>query len=274
MQYSCYEFFTRNEIERSWLISILSDYQFDGFEETSDSVKGYVLSEKIRPLVVTELLHDNDFHHIRFSVVEIENRNWNEEWEKNFDPVIVKDSVAIRAPFHSKFEVPFEIVIEPKMSFGTGHHATTASVVELMLKQNFENKTVLDFGSGTGVLAILAEKMKAKEITAIDNEEWAYNNCLENVERNNCQSITSIHGDDTFVFNRQFDFILANINRNVILKNISRWKKLMNPAAVMIVSGILQSDEKDIVNKAHAYGLTETEVLQNNGWLAIAFKLS
>ena len=159
------------------------------------------------------------------------------------------------------------------MSFGTGHHATTASVVELMLKQNFENKTVLDFGSGTGVLAILAEKMKAKNITAIDNEEWAFNNCVENVERNNCVYIKSILGDDTFVFNQKFDFILANINRNVILKNIWYWKELMNAEATLIVSGILQSDEKDIINEARKNNLEGKEILQTDGWLAIAFKL-
>lgn len=271
MQYSCYEFFTRDELERDWLISILSDYHFDGFEETSDSLKAYVPSEKVRSVLIKEVLHDNDFRHIEFSVSEMENKNWNEEWEKNFEPVVINNRVAIRAPFHKAFTTEFEIVIEPKMSFGTGHHATTASVIELMLKQNFENKTVLDFGSGTGVLAILAEKMKAKEVTAIDNEEWAYNNCRENVERNNCRSITSIHGDDTFVFNRKFDFILANINRNVILKNLLHWKKLMKPESVLIVSGILQSDEKDIINEARGCGLTKTEIVQNNGWLAISF---
>ena len=271
MQYSLYQFYTRNEIERSWLISILQDFYFEGFEETSDSLNAYVHSHNITTDKVQDILAQNELAHIEFSSSDIQEKNWNEEWEKNFEPVVIGGRVAIRAPFHAPQKTDYEIVIEPKMSFGTGHHATTASVVALMLKQNFENKTVLDFGSGTGVLAILAEKLKAKQIVAIDNEEWAYNNCIENVERNNCICIKTIKGDDTFVFSQQFDIILANINRNVILKNIGYWKNLMNPNAVLIVSGILQSDEKDVVAEAAKNNLHATEILNNNGWLAVKF---
>ena len=271
MTYSVYEFYTRDEIERDWLISILSDYQFEGFEETSESLKAFVYSEKASEDALREILAQNELGHIEFSSAGIENKNWNEEWEKNFEPVVIADKVAIRAPFHAPFQTEFEIVIEPKMSFGTGHHATTASMVQGMLKENFEGKTVLDFGSGTGVLAILAEKLKAQYIIAIDNEEWAYNNCLENVERNNCVCIKSIKGDDTFVFNEKFDIVLANINRNVILRNIGYWKDLLNPSSILMVSGILQSDEKDIITEAQKNNLSVKEVIRNNGWLAITF---
>jgi ribosomal protein L11 methyltransferase len=145
-------------------------------------------------------------------------------------------------------------------------------MISLMLNEDIADKTVLDFGSGTGVLAILAEKLKAVDITAIDNEEWAYNNCIENIGRNNCVLIKAIHGDDTFVFDRKFDIILANINRNVILKNVDYWKSLLNGNGVLIVSGVLLNDENDIIRKAMSSGLKVKDKLKNNGWLAISFQ--
>lgn len=272
MNYTIYEFYTKDEIERDWLISILTDYDFDGYEEASESLKAYVPVGKVDDTKIQSILNENEFSHITFSSKPLENKNWNEEWEKNFEPVLIADRVAIRAPFHEAFKVEYEIIIEPKMSFGTGHHATTASMITLMLQENIAGKAVLDFGSGTGVLAILAEKLKATNIVAIDNEEWAYNNCIENIERNNCVLISTIHGDDTFVFDRKFDIILANINRNVILKNMGYWKTLLNDAGVLMVSGILQNDENDIINCGTACGLMVKDKLRNNGWVAISFQ--
>jgi len=272
MIYSVYEFYTTDEIERSWLISLLSDYGFDGFEETNESLKAFASGTKADEQLIKKILNDNDFKHIQYTASQLENKNWNAEWEKNFEPVVVNNRVAIRAPFHSQFHTEYEIIIEPKMSFGTGHHATTASVIELMLRENFVHKTVLDFGSGTGVLAILAEKLKADNIVAIDNEEWAYKNCLENIERNHCVKVNALSGDDTYLFNTKFDIILANINRNVILQNISKWKDLLNKGGTLIVSGILLSDETDIINQANNLGLLLKHKLKNNGWLAIAFQ--
>jgi len=272
MNYTVYEFFTKDEMERDWLVSILSDYDFDGYEETNESIKGYVPVGKADDAKVQGILNDNEFKHIGFSSKLLENKNWNEEWEKNFEPVVVAGRVAVRAPFHQPINTEFEIIIEPKMSFGTGHHATTASMIESMLKEDVAGKTVLDFGSGTGVLAILAEKLKAADIVAIDNEEWAFNNCLENTERNGCVLIKTIHGDDSLVFNRKFDIILANINRNVILKNMGYWKSLLNAAGVLLVSGILLNDENDIIRCATGCGLKVKDKLNNNGWLAISFQ--
>ncbi len=272
MNYRVYEFFTANEIERDWLVSILTDYGFDGYEETTGSIKGFVPEGKTDDATIKCILEDNEFAHISFTGADIENKNWNEEWEKNFEPVLVAGKVAIRAPFHKSFNSEYEIVIEPKMSFGTGHHATTASMIELMLKTPVQGKTVLDFGSGTGVLAILAEKLNAAHVVAIDNEEWAYHNCIENIERNKCLLISTIHGDDSFVFNRKFDIILANINRNVILKNMGYWKSLLNDNGILMVSGILLNDEQDIVRCADGCGLKLKEKIKNNGWLAITFQ--
>lgn len=272
MTYSVYEFFTSNEIERDWLVSILSDYDFEGYEECEESIKAFVPNGKVDKEVIRKVLDDNEFHNINFSFQQLEDKNWNEEWEKNFEPVVVADKVAIRAPFHPRFNTEYELEIEPKMSFGTGHHATTASMIELMLKQDFKHKTVLDFGCGTGVLAILAEKLNASNILAVDHEEWAYNNCIENIERNHCVHVIAVRGDDSMVFNGKFDIILANINRNVILKNISKWSNLLNEKGILIVSGILLNDEHDIEFEALAHGLIVQEKLKNNGWMAISFK--
>lgn len=270
--YSVYEFFTTDEIERSWLISILSDYHFEGFEETEESLKGFVPADKIKHLSIKEILAGEELHHIAFKTDNIEEKNWNEEWEKNFPPVIIADRVGIRAPFHTPFNTEYEIIIEPKMSFGTGHHATTAGVIELMLGEKIEGKSVLDFGSGTGVLAILAEKLNAAKIVAIDHEEWAYRNCIENIERNHCVRIKPVHGNDSFAFSEKFDLILANINRHVILANLASWKRLMANGGIMIVSGILLDDEKDVVAEANKQGLMVRNILRNNGWLAISFQ--
>lgn len=271
MQYSVYEFYTRVENERDWLVAILTDFQFEGFEETSESLKAYIYSDKMNKDTMSDILLQNDFAHIEFNASDIQEKNWNEEWEKNFEPVVIAGRVAIRAPFHQAIAAEYEIVIEPKMSFGTGHHATTASVVEVMLGENFSGRSVLDFGSGTGVLAILAEKLNADKVVTIDNEEWAFRNCEENIERNNCTRIEPMLADDTHVFNEKFDIILANINRNVILKNISYWNSLLNLEGLLIVSGILQSDETDVVAEALKNNLTVKDILRTNGWLAISF---
>lgn len=271
MKYTQYEFFTKDELQRDWLISILSDCHFEGFEEANESLKAFVPSDKITEVQVRELLYDNDFTEIEFECHDIEEKNWNEEWEKNFDPVTIAKRVGIRAPFHKELGTEYELIIEPKMSFGTGHHSTTALVIELMLKENFDGKTVLDFGSGTGVLAILAEKLKAAKIVAIDNEQWAYENCIENAERNGSVKIECIHGDDSHTFSEQFDVVLANINRHVILKNIGTWSGYVKQGGLMITSGILQADEKDVVAAAEQTRLKKKETLLHEGWIAISF---
>jgi len=272
MSYAQYEFFTTDEIERSWLISILSDYHFDGFEETDTSLKAFAPSDKIKHLDIKEILFQDDLAHIKFDKAELEEKNWNEEWEKNFQPVLIAGKVGIRAPFHSPMNTPFEIIIEPKMSFGTGHHATTASMIEMMLQEDLKGKSILDFGSGTGILSIMAERFNAAKILAIDHEEWAYRNALENMERNSCVHVQVIKGDDSFAFAEKFDVILANINRHVILENVSKWEPLLDKGGILIVSGILTSDEGDVVRVANKHHLNVKNILHNNGWVAISFR--
>jgi ribosomal protein L11 methyltransferase len=271
MSYSLYEFYTSDEMERDWLISILNDYGFEGYEETAATLKAYVPEGKVTGETVKDILSRNDFQQLQFSVAIIEERNWNEEWEKNFEPVIIADKIGIRAPFHPAMNMPYELIIEPKMSFGTGHHATTASVLELMLSEQFVNKSVLDFGSGTGVLAILAEKLKASKIIAVDNDEWAYNNCVENIERNGCVKINAVLSKGTYTAPFGFDIILANINRNVILDNIQQWRTWLKSDGVLMVSGILLKDENDIIEAAGKQNLKVKNKLSRGGWVAIAF---
>jgi ribosomal protein L11 methyltransferase len=271
MQYIQYEFFTGNEIEQSWLVSILGDAGFDGFEETTQSLKAFVPASINAEIDVKQILAANEFQHIIFTSELIPEKNWNEEWEKNFEPVLIASRVGIRAPFHSPMGSEFELVIEPKMSFGTGHHATTAAVIGLMLDEDLSGRSVLDFGSGTGVLSILAEKLGASSVLAIDNELWACENCVENAERNNCHKIKGVHGDEKFVFTDKYDVILANINRHVILSNIANWSMLLNPHGLLIVSGILQADEQIVKEEASKNKLAVKKVTELNGWLAISF---
>ncbi|HWB61896.1 MAG TPA: 50S ribosomal protein L11 methyltransferase [Chitinophagales bacterium] len=271
MSHSEYVFFTKNEDERSWLLTLLPEIGFEGFEETNESLKAYIPTENCDELKVKQLLTDNDFQHLGYSVKTIEEKNWNEEWERNFEPVVVAGKVAIRAPFHPAIKAPLELVIEPKMSFGTGHHATTALMIEMLLKENPVNKTVLDFGSGTGVLAILAEKLGAQSVLAVDNEEWAFKNCRENMERNGCGKITAIQGDDLFVFDTRFELILANINRHVIMRNLDKWHGLLTIPGMLIVSGILVNDEQDVCASALETGFKLKGKLSAGGWLALAF---
>lgn len=270
MTYTAFEFFTRDEIERSMLMSLLNDYQFEGYEETEDSLKAFVPSDKIENLQLNDILRMDELGHIRFSTELLEEKNWNEEWEKNFEPVLIAGRVGIRAPFHLPMNSEIELVIEPKMSFGTGHHPTTSAVIEMMLAENFRSSKVLDFGSGTGVLAILAEKLGAEKILAIDHEEWAFNNCVENVERNACLHIRSLRGSDILDEGEKCDFVLANINRNVILDMIGRWAGLLKDCGKLIVSGILKSDENDVIEAADKHGLGKENVLRNKDWSAIS----
>jgi ribosomal protein L11 methyltransferase len=272
MIYTVYEFLTTDQAQRDWLMAVMGDSDFDGFEETDTSIKGYAPVNKVTDTIVRQLLDENNLNHVQFTSQPVADKNWNEEWEKNFEPVVIAGKVGIRAPFHPPLNINYELVIEPKMSFGTGHHATTASVITLMLGEDLAGKSVLDFGSGTGILSILAEKLKASNITAIDHEEWAYNNCVENIERNGCVKITALRGDDNLVFKQKFDVILANINRNVILANMHKWVKLLSADAILIVSGILVADEADVTNLAINLGLVKKEKIEKNGWLAISFQ--
>ena len=255
-------------IKQDILIAELASIGFDGFEQGPDYLNAFLPENSFNRL---------DLHTIpmmqthRPTISLIEPRNWNEEWEKSFEPVIIDEFCAIRASFHPPVAgVQHEIVITPKMSFGTGHHATTYQMIKLMKEIDFSNKTVVDFGTGTGVLAILAYKLGAAHICAIDNDEWSINNARENVE-NNGSSTIQLNMSDTLPNNELFDIILANINKHVILENLPEISKQLRPGGVVLLSGLLQNDQREIVDAALKNRLFVKTQSQKYDWIALCF---
>jgi ribosomal protein L11 methyltransferase len=206
-----------------------------------------------------------------FQVEEVKAQNWNEQWEKDFQPVIVDDFCAIRAHFHAPVNsVQHEIIITPKMSFGTGHHATTYMMIQQMEHIDFQEKTVFDFGTGTGILAILAMRLGAKTVTAIDLDEWSISNALENIERNDCQSI------DVFQASQvpegiKYDIILANINKNVILQHLIFLVPAIDERGSILFSGLLQDDEEEIIKACKGFPLTLVKKISRENWISLYF---
>lgn len=267
-----YEFFTRDEALRDFIISLLPEVGFEGFEELPDSVRAFIPGPALVHEHVLDILAQNGLGHIEFQCTTIEQQNWNEQWEKSFDPLLIAGKVSIRAPFHDPLPAEHELIIEPKMSFGTGHHATTALMIEQMLDLNMQGLDVVDFGSGTGVLAILTERLGAAHVLAIDNEEWAVENCHENISRNQSTKVKVVFADTMGIVTQKFDIMLANINRNVIMKNLQSWGTFLKPAGVLVISGILVTDTKDIVDLASTLGFELIRQLTRDGWVSICFR--
>ena len=211
-------------------------------------------------------------HHLKYSKSVIKEENWNAIWESNFEPVRVDDFVGIRAHFHPQFEpeVQYEIHITPKMSFGTGHHGTTYTVMQMMSEMNFKDKTVYDFGTGTGILAILAEKLGAVNILAVDNDEWCIENALENIQNNNSKTIT-IEKVESAAQNEHFDIILANVNRHIIEANMLALTAASKKAGQLVLSGLLIEDQSDMILLATQNGWNFISQKQRNGWICLLF---
>jgi len=251
------------------LIAELSELGFDSFVETVDGLLAYVKKENWNPIALSnvQILSDENFK-IGFQVSEIEQENWNERWEKNFKPINVDNQCVIRAPFHDIPEVTFDIVITPKMSFGTGHHETTHMMLQLVLALDFTGKTVLDMGCGTGVLAILAAMKGASSVDAIDIDNWSYLNAQENVAGNNCEHINVFEGDVSLLTNQNYDIIMANINRNILLADISIYVDHLKKGGILLLSGFYKEDIPLISNECKANGLSFQENLEKNNWVA------
>ena len=237
------------------LIAELGYAGFESFVETQEGVTAYIQkkdwNEEI--LATIQILKSDEFK-ISFTSEEIEQTNWNAEWEKSFSPIIVDDQCSVRASFHDKPNTQYDIVIEPKMSFGTGHHETTHMMIQHILKHDFEGKSALDMGCGTGVLAIMAEMKGAKPIDAIDIDNWCYINSLENVERNNCKHISVFEGDARLLEGKKYDIIIANINRNILLNDLEKYTTCLNPNGTLLLSGFYESDIPIIEDAAEALG--------------------
>jgi ribosomal protein L11 methyltransferase len=251
------------------LIAELNEIGFEGFEETKKKLSAFISSETYNESRVKEIA---DKLSLGFNKSIIEETNWNEVWETNFESVMVDDFVAIRADFHKPvIGVEHEIIITPKMSFGTGHHATTYMMIQQMQEIDFTNKTVFDFGTGTGVLAILAEKLGAVKIIAVDNDEWSITNAAENIQKNNCNKIQLIKTDNADM-DEQVDIILANINKNTILDNFSSLAKQLSLNGSLLISGLLKEDEEQILQAAEQHHIRAIKKLIQNNWLSIRFE--
>lgn len=253
------------------LIAELADYPFDSFTTEPDLLKAYIPQEKMADCYdrVEALLTHYGVSEHRYIVIE--SQNWNALWESNFPPVEVDDVVAIRAPFHEAYpHFRFDIVITPKMSFGTGHHATTYLMSRAVASRDFTGKRVLDMGSGTGVLGIIAAKCGAESVDAVDIDEWAYENCAENCAENGvAERVTAILGDVSQIRGKKYDAILANINRNILLGDMSNYVEALNEGGELIMSGILEGDIATIRARAEELGLTYRGCDLKDGWASV-----
>ena len=271
--YIAYHFkITPIEPAREILIAELNAVGFESFTETTEGLSAFIPKSNWQPHILHEvyILNSGEFT-IVYDREEIEPVNWNEKWESNFTPIEIDKKVSIRAPFHDKGKLKYNILIEPKMSFGTGHHETTHLMVQQMLNIDFTNKTVLDMGCGTGVLAILAEMLGAAKIDAVDIDEWSYTNTLENIERNNCTKIHAYHDDAQFLKGQKYEVILANINLNILLQDIEIYSKALHEEGQLILSGFYHEDLLQIKNKAKQYHLNKLQIKERNNWISVSF---
>ena len=254
------------------LIAQLGHIGFESFVENENGVVAYIQKKEWNSNKVEDLylLNSNEFN-ITFKHSEIEQTNWNKEWEKNFNPIQVNGQVSIRAPFHENPSLNFDIVIEPKMSFGTGHHETTHMMVQHLLALDLKNKKVLDMGCGTGILAIFAEMKGAQPTDAIDIDSWCFENSLENVQRNGCKHITVLEGDSSLLKGREYDVVIANINRNILLSDMKIYTDCLSENGVLLLSGFYKEDISIIESEVIKYGLVLDKMIQKNNWVALKY---
>lgn len=274
MNYIQYNFIvTPPEPGSDILIAAIAEMGFDSFENNETGFTAYIPEEQNATVNLSELLFD-DFKYT-FTTKKTEQVNWNEEWEKNFSPVIVNDSCIIRAPFHTiEKKYACDLIIMPKMSFGTGHHDTTFLMCKNMLEQDFKNKSVFDMGSGTGVLAILACKLGAKNCVGNDIDDWSVENAIENCAANNCSEIKIVKGDADLLEPKtnQYDIILANINKNVLKSYIPRLSACLKKEGKLFISGFFKTDCDELINLAseHYFKLHKQEL--KNDWAVLVFE--
>lgn len=253
------------------LIAQLSELPFDSFVEETKHLKAYIKIKDISEEQINscQIFNNPDFE-VEYSIHDIEDVNWNQTWEDNFKPVEIAPNCVVRAPFHDAFNVEFELVIEPKMSFGTGHHGTTHLMLEQLLKEDIKDKSVLDMGCGTGVLSVLSEKLGAKDIVAVDIDNWCFVNTLENQERNQCHKITVKQGSHEQI-EGLFDVILANINRNILLDQIPIYVEHLESKALVLLSGFYEADLEPINELCEKVGLKYVKHQLKNDWVCAKY---
>ena len=262
---------TCDEEKRDLLFAELSLFPFDAFEETEIGILASCEKDAWDPDEVKQVL---DRYQVEYQVEEVAKVNWNEEWEKNYDPVVVGDQCIVRASFHEpKPEFPYEIIITPKMSFGTGHHATTWQVLNYQLNLDHKGKKVIDVGCGTGALAIMAHKRGASEIAAVDIDDWCIENSAENFSLNACEEINlKLGGIEVVPGTEQFDIMLVNINKNVLLEQMKDYYLRLASGGILVLSGFYQEDINDLRVCAEALGLAYAEESEKNRWAMLVFQ--
>ncbi len=256
------------DLQKEILVAELVSTGFESFEEEPWLLKAFVQEQAFNKKEVEDILHR---YELVYALESVPMKNWNEEWEKNFSPVVIGDWCSVRASFHEPIkESKFEIVINPKMSFGTGHHATTYLMLEMMKGMNLADAGVLDFGTGTGILAIMAEKLGAKEVLAIDEDEWSIENARENLEINNCSTVHLLKTDN-IPEDKSFNIILANINRNVILEGLPAMCKILEAKGKILLSGLMDADFEIVNSEANILGLHLQTKGEKSGWIALRY---
>jgi len=260
------------ELGTEILLAELGERAFESFIETETGLSAFVQKD----LWTEDILEDifvlgSDEFKISYTFEEIDQVNWNEEWEKNFEAIDVDGKCHVRAPFHSKTEAEFDIVIEPKMSFGTGHHETTHMMIQHLLETDVTGKKTLDMGCGTAILAILAEMKGAQPIDAIDIDNWCYLNSIENADRNNCKHISVYEGDAALLKGKTYDIIIANINRNILLNDMKQYVDCLNANGTLFLSGFYTEDIPVIDASCTENGLTYIKKFERNNWVALKY---
>ena len=251
------------------LVAYLSEIKFEGFIENNLGMNAYIKENHFNDEVIQTICNSLDCS-INYQSQRLEQENWNAKWESSFEPIIIDRFCGIRAHFHEPLNVQHELIITPKMSFGTGHHYTTSGMIKALKNVDLTNQKVLDMGCGTGVLAILAEKMGSKHIVAIDIDEWAYRNAIENCQQNNCRYIQIKKGGRDQI-EGLFNIILANINRNILIDDLSRYSLHLEKNGTILLSGFYESDLGLIKDEANAHSLTYESHFSQQDWVVARF---
>ena len=263
-----------NELAREMLIAELGNTGFESFVETEEGIEAFIPSRDFTSdLMDSENLKENEFFVFNYTMEVIADQNWNEVWEQNyFEPLMIEDQCLVRAPFHENYrDATFEIIINPRMAFGTGNHETTHLMVKAMLEMELTGLDILDMGCGSGILSILSSMKGAKDVTAVDIDEWSTNNTTENAGLNNILNITVKLGDASLLTDQKFDVILANIQRNIIVEDMPAYCKVLRPGGKLLMSGFYTKDLEMVVEKAESLELKLIESFDRSDWGAALF---